>query len=127
MKATTTLMIILIVAISIIAPLNRGDDLIEMGGWLVMIPLCFILLGYFSKSIRTGIFVGLSVYFFLIVGYWDSVVEYGFWDSISDDGAVFYPIGYAILSTISALYSSQKSYRGRPDETRTYDDKTRIY
>ena len=129
MKVTaTTIVILFIVAISVIAPLNNGNDLIEMGGWLVLIPFCFFALGYTSKSVRIGILVGLSTYFFLIVGYWNSVVKYGVWSSLSDDGAVFYPLGYMILSSVSALYSSRKRVKGRSlDDTHIYDDDTRIY
>ncbi|MGD2247786.1 MAG: hypothetical protein PVF58_05220 [Candidatus Methanofastidiosia archaeon] len=121
MKIATILIIILIIIISIIAPLTRGDDVIEMGGWLILIPFCFILLGYFSKSMKTGFLVGLSIYIFMIVGYWDNVVEYGFWDSLFDDGAAFYPLGYMILSTLSTVYSSMRIKGKR------FDDKTRIY
>jgi hypothetical protein len=126
--ATTTIVILFIVAIAILAPLNKGNDLIEMGGWLVLIPFCFLMLGYSSKSVRIGILVGLSTYFFLIMGYWNSAVKYGIWSSLSDDGAVFYPLGYMILSSVSALYSSRKRVKGRSlDDTYIYDDDTRIY
>jgi hypothetical protein len=114
--------------LSIIGPIERGNDWIEMGGWLVIIPFLFILLGYFSASMKTGILVGLSIYFFMIVGYWDSVVREGVWSSLTDDGAVFYPLGYMALSSISSLYSARKRFKGRsPDDIHTYDDETRIY
>ena len=120
--------IIFIVMLSIIGPIKRGNDWIEMGGWLVMIPFLFILLGHFSASMKTGILVGISIYFFMIMGYWDSVVREGLWNSLTDDGAIFYPLGYMALSSISSLYSARKRFKGRsPDDTRTYDDETRIY